>query len=78
MALGMEVGLGPNHIVLDGKPDPFPKKGQSPQFSAHFYCGQTARCIKMALGMEVCLSPGDFVLDGDSSPPQKGAERPNF
>ena len=36
-----------------------------PQFSAHFYCRQTAGCIKMPLGMEVDLSPGDFVLDGD-------------
>jgi len=31
MALGMEVGLGPGHIVLDGDSAP-PKKGHSPQF----------------------------------------------
>jgi len=30
MPLGMEVGLGPGHIVLDGDPAPFPKRGQSP------------------------------------------------
>ena len=36
MALGMEVGLGPGHIVLDGDPDPLPKKGTEPQFLAHF------------------------------------------
>ena len=30
MALGMEVGLGPGHIVLDGDPAILPKKGQSP------------------------------------------------
>ena len=42
---------------------PPPKRGQSPQFSAHLYCGQTAGCIKMPLGMEVGLSPGDFVFD---------------
>jgi len=30
MALGMEVGLGLGHIVLDGEPAPLPKKGQSP------------------------------------------------
>jgi len=41
------------------------KKGQRPtQFLVPFYCGQTARCMKMPLGMEVGLSPGDFVLDG--------------
>jgi len=32
MALGMVVGLGPGHIVLDRDPALLPKKGQSPQF----------------------------------------------
>ena len=32
MALGMEVGLGPSHIVLDGDPAPLPKMGQTPNF----------------------------------------------
>ena len=71
MPLGMEVGLGPGDFVLDGDPAlPSPKGGQSPspQFSAHFYCGQTAACIKMPLGMEVGLIPRDFVLDGDLAP----------
>jgi len=27
MPLGMEVGLGPGHIVLDGDPAPSPQKG---------------------------------------------------
>jgi len=67
-ALGMKVGLGPCHIVLDGDPAPLPKKGAEPSFSAS-YCGQTAGCIKMPLGREVGLNPGDFVLDGDPSPP---------
>jgi len=78
MALGMEVGVGPGHIVLDGDPVSLRKKGQSPQFSAHLYCGQTAGCIKMPLGMEVGLRPGDFVLDGDPAPTPKGAEPPTF
>jgi len=30
MALGMEVGLGPGHIVLDGDPAPLPKKRAEP------------------------------------------------
>jgi len=31
MALGMEVGLGKGHIVLDGDPAPLPKKrGRAP------------------------------------------------
>ena len=73
MPLGMEVGLGPGHIVLDGDTTPTPvgKKGAPPQkkiYSAHVYCAQTAGCITMPLGMEVGLSPGDFVFDA-----QKGA-----
>jgi len=36
MALGMEVGLGPGHIVLDGEPAPLPKKGQTPNFRPIF------------------------------------------
>ena len=30
IALGMEVGLGTGHIVLDGNPAPLPKRWQSP------------------------------------------------
>jgi len=62
----------PRRLVLDGDPAPLPKKGAEPppQFSAHFYCGQTARCINMPLGMEVGFSPVDFVLDGDPAFPQ--------
>jgi len=40
MPLGMEIGLGPSHIVLDG--------GLAPQFSAHV-CGKTAGWLKMPL-----------------------------
>jgi len=31
MALGMDMGLGPGHIVLDGNPAPLHKKGAEPQ-----------------------------------------------
>ena len=67
MSLGMEVGLGPGDFVLHGDLVPFPQKGASPppQFSAHFYCGQTAACIKIPLGMQLGLGSGDFVLDRD-------------
>jgi len=57
---------------------PSQKRGQSPQFSAHLYCGQTAGYIKMTLGMEVGLSPGDFVLDGDPAPYPKRGGAPQF
>jgi len=39
MALGTKVGRGPGHIVTWGRS--YPRKGRSPQFSAHVYCGQT-------------------------------------
>jgi len=55
------------------------KGGGAPsQFSAHFYCAQTAGCIKMLLGMEVGISPGEFVLYGDPAPSPKlgGARSP--
>jgi len=43
MKLGMQVSLGPGHIVLDGDPaPPSPKGHRLPQFSAHICCGQMA------------------------------------
>jgi len=69
MKLGMQVGLGPGHIVLDEDPAPPSPKGHGPQFSAHICCGQMAAWIKVSLGMELGLGPGDFVLDGDPAPP---------
>jgi len=82
MKLGVQVGLGPDHIVLDGDPAPVPQRGTTPtQFSAHICCGQVAAWIKMPLGVELGLSPGDFVLDGDPalpSPKRGRALLPNF
>ena len=69
MKLGVQVGLGPGHIVLDGNPAPLFQRGTAPtQFSAHICCGQMAACIKMPLGMELGLSPRDFVRWGPSPP----------
>jgi len=74
MKFGMQVGLGPGHIVLDA-----PKRGWSPQFSAHISCDQMAAWIKMTLGMEVGIGPVDSVLDGDPAPPpKKGADPKHF
>ena len=60
----------PRRLYVRWRPSHLPPKGGGtpPQFSAHFYCGQTAECIKMPLGMKVGLSPGDFMLDGDPAP----------
>jgi len=44
MALGMEVGLGPGHIVLDGDPAPLPKEGgRIPNFRRIFIA---ANCLQ--------------------------------
>jgi len=80
MKLGMQVGLSPGHIVLDGDPAPQSPslKGHSlPQFSSDVCCGQMARWIKMPLGTETGLGAGDFVLDGyPALPLQKGGRAP--
>jgi len=78
MPLGMEVGLTPGGFVLDGDPVPLPRKGRSPQFSAHVYCGQTAAWITMPLGTEVGVSLRDIVFMGTQLPSPKGAHPPNF
>jgi len=58
---------------------PSPKRGL-PQFSTHFYCDQTAGCIKVQLGTEVGLSPYYIVLYGVPTPPppQKKGTAPLF
>jgi len=69
MPLGMEVGLSPGDFMLDRDRDPSPKRGRSPQFSAHVCFCQTTALTKMPLGTEVGLGPDDIVLDGDEAPP---------
>jgi len=64
------------HCARFGTQLPYPKRGKRPQFSTHFYCGETAGCIKMQLGMEVGLGPGRIMLDWDPAPPIKGAQPP--
>jgi len=80
MKLGVQVGLGPGRIVLDGDPAHPPQRGRAPQFSAHVCCNQMAGWIKMPLGIEVGLGPGHIVLDRDPSPLPKrgGAQPPQF
>jgi len=75
MKLGMPVGLGPGHILLDGDPAPLPQRGTSrPNF-----CPYLDGWIKMPLGMEVGLRPGHIVVGGDPAPsPQKGGTARKF
>jgi len=46
-------------------------------FSAHVYCGQTARWIKIPLGMEIGLGPGDIALV-TQLPLRSGAQQPSL
>jgi len=64
--LGVQVGLNPGHIVLDGDLAAPPPKWH--HFSAHICCGQMAGLIKMPLGTEVGLDPSNIVLYADSAP----------
>jgi len=68
------------HCVRWGPSSPPQQGAESPQFSAHFYCCQTASCMKMPLGMEVGLGPSHIVLDVDQTPPpqKKGRHSPQF
>jgi len=79
MSLGAEVGLIPDHIVLDGDPAlPRSKVAQQLHFSSPVYVDQTSGSIRMPLGTEVGLGPGDIVLDGDPAPAHgKGHCRPS-
>jgi len=77
MALGMMVGFGPVHIVLDGAQlSSLIQGAEPPKFSAHLYCGQTAGCIKMPLSTEVGLGLRDIVFDVDPATPEKGHTHP--
>jgi len=79
--LGMEVGLGSGHIVLNGNSAPAPqKRSQRPPIFGPFLLWQNGGWIKMPLGTEEGLGPGDNVLDGDPAPrpPKEGAHTPNF
>jgi len=80
MALGMEVGLGPCHILLDRHPAILPKRGQNPQIFGPCLLWPNGWMHQDATwyGMEVGLSPGDFVRCRPTSPSKKAAEPPIF
>jgi len=78
MTLGMEVGLDPVHIVLDGDTAPLPKKATEPSTIGPSLLWPNGWMHQhMPLGMEVRLSPCDFVLDGDPAT-SEGAEPTQF
>jgi len=58
MPLGMEVGLGPDDIVLDSDPAPCSKKAQHPTFFSQCILWPNGCMDKLPIGTEVGLGPG--------------------
>jgi len=77
LKLGMQVGLGPGHMVLDGNPAP-PERGinRAAQFSARICCCQMAAWIKMPLGRQVCLGQATLCWMGTQLPSPKMGQSP--
>ena len=62
MRLGMEVGLGPGHIVLDGEPAlPPPQKGAQPQIFGPFLLRRNGRPSQLLLS--TCLLTCTYYID---------------
>jgi len=84
MPLGMEVGLGPGHIVLNGTQLPL-KTGAAPPFFGPCLLWPNGWIDQDAAGTEIDLGPGPghIMLDGDPSPyfsllPPERAIAPSF
>jgi len=79
MPLGLDVGLGTGHTVLDGDPALPPQKGgTAPQFSAHVLLIVPKRLDGSRCHLEVGLDASDIVLDGDPAPPTLKRHSPQF
>jgi len=76
MKLGMQLGLVPGHIVLDGDPAPLSQRGTVPQFLEANGCIDQDATWYGGIG----IGQATFIRWGPSSPsPKKGAEPPrNF
>jgi len=69
--LGMEVGLGPGHILLHGKTATY--RGTLPNFRPISVVAKRLDhgWINIPLGREVDLGPSDTMLDGTQLPPKR-------
>jgi len=79
MKLGMQLGFGPGHIVLDGDPAPLPKgqRGTAPNVGPYLLWPNG--WIKIPFSREVGLDPSDIVLGRTQLfLPKKGTEPPIF
>jgi len=92
MKLGMQVGLGPDHIVLDGDPASPQKDTQQPPLlkftGVGFACVRIIRgpCLlwskgwidQNAIWYEGRSRPGHIVLNWDPVPQKRGSQQPPF
>jgi len=80
MPLGMEVGLGPGQIVLDGDPAPPTPKGAQPPIFGPCLLWPNGWMDQDATWHEGRLQPKPNCqkLDGDQAPPKKGTAPPTF
>ena len=81
MKFGVQVGLGPGHIVLGGDPAPHPLKGHSPPPIFGPYLLRPNGCMDQDVTWYGSRPrPRLLVLDGEPAPPsQKGGQSPpNF
>ena len=76
LPLGMEVGLGPEHIVLDGDPAPLPKKRAEPPIFGTFLLWPNGCMDQDATWYGGRPRPMWHVLDGDLAPPPKKGAQP--
>ena len=72
MPVGMDVGLDPSDIVLDGHPSPLPKKGAEPPIFGPCLLWPDGWMNQDATWYGVGLGSDDIVLDGDPASPKKG------
>ena len=75
MSLGMEVGLGPGHIVRRG---PVPQWGAPPVSSPCLLWPNAWIDQGATWWGGIDLGPGVIMLDGDATRPPKGHRPPNF
>jgi len=75
MKLGIQVVIGPGHIVLAEDPAPIPQKGAKPPIFGPYLLWLNGWMDQDATWPRGRPQPSDIVLDGNSAPhPQIGAE----
>jgi len=72
--LGMLVGLGPGHIVLDGDPAPVPPKGHSPPIFSPYLLSQSGWMDQDATWYGGRPRPRPHCARQGPSPQEKGAQ----